>query len=412
MNVELTPINQLVPFEKNPKIHSEDQINRIVRSIREFGWANPILALKENKMVIAGHARLKAARKMNLSEVPVIFLDMPYEKAIAYVMADNKLADMAEWDNKLLLPLLEEVKLAGLDVELTGFTAADISLMSKKEVQEDDFDAQAAADAIKEPITKPGDIWILKNHRLMCGDSTKKEDVEKLMDGKKANICFTSPPYNATENSLGGNKNMVKSKYLNSNDKITQGEWKELINNVLKNSCEFAEYSFFNIQSLASNKTALIEFVYDNRNHFVDTMIWYKGKGCPAMAKNVLNSRFEFIHIFSHEENPNRSIKTGNFHGTVSNVYEGTQQNNNEFSGIHAATFPIHLPAHFVSTFCQMNMIVVDWFGGCGTTLIACEQLDRICFSMELDPIYTDVCVQRWEKFTGQKAHKLEATIK
>lgn len=410
MQVQNVSVDILKPFEKNPKIHTDEQIDKIIRSIKEFGWANPILALKENNMVIAGHARLKAAKKMNLSEVPVIFLDMPYEKAIAYVVADNRLAEIAEWDNTILLPLLDEIKLAGVDVELTGFTAQDISLMNKQEVQEDDFDAQAAADAIKEPVTKPGDIWILGRHRLMCGDSTKREDVERLMGGKKANISFTSPPYNATENTLGGNKNMVKSKYLNSKDKMRSDEWKILIDNVLKNSYDYAEYTFFNIQSLASNKIALLEFVYDNRVHFVDTMIWYKGKGRPAMAKNVLNSRFEYIYIFSHEENPNRSIKTGNFHGTVSNVYEGNQQNNNEFSAIHAATFPIHLPAYFAETFCQMNMIVVDWFGGVGTTLIACEQLDRICYICEIDPIYCDVIVQRWEKFTGQKAHKLEAT--
>ncbi len=134
MKVETVNIDELKPFEKNPKTHSKEQIDKIVRSIKEFGWANPILALKENRMVIAGHARLKAARQMNLSEVPVIFLDMPYEKAIAYVVADNRLAEIAEWDNTLLLPLLDEIKLAGVDVELTGFTVADICMFKAQNV--------------------------------------------------------------------------------------------------------------------------------------------------------------------------------------------------------------------------------------------------------------------------------------
>lgn len=129
MQVQNVSVDLLKPFEKNPKMHTEEQIDKIIRSIKEFGWANPILALKENNMVIAGHARLKAAKKMNLSEVPVIFLDMPYEKAIAYVVADNRLAEIAEWDNRMLLPLLDEIKLSGVDVELTGF---DIEFMEKK----------------------------------------------------------------------------------------------------------------------------------------------------------------------------------------------------------------------------------------------------------------------------------------
>lgn len=168
-----------------------------------------------------------------------------------------------------------------------------------------------------------------------------------------------------------------------------------------------SRYAFINIQQLSGNKIQYIEFLNKFKNHFVDEIIWIKGKGQPAMQKNVMNSRFEHILIFAPNDNPTRTINTASFHGTVPNYYEGLGNSKNEFSAIHAATFPIHLPQHIIQTFTQTNNIVLDCFLGTGTTLIACEQTNRRCYGMELDPSYIDVIIERWENFTGKKAQKL-----
>jgi len=405
MKVENINIDILKPFEKNPKSHPAEQIDRIVRSIQEFGWANPILALKENNMVIAGHARLKAARKMNLSEVPVIVLDMPYEKAIAYVVADNRLAELAEWDNTMLLPLLDEIKLAGIDVELTGFTAADISLMNKHEVQEDDFDAGAAADAIKEPITKLGDIWILGRHRLMCGDSTKREDVEKLLHTTKPFIMVTDPPYGVEYDpkwrlNSGLNKiwqKRAEGKVLNDDILDWTESYKLFPGHVayVWHAGRFAGNTINNLHEAGFEIRTQIIWVKKNlvigrgHYHFQHEPCWYavrKGNSAKWCGDRKQSTIWEIQ----------------NMHRTQGNVDDGKT--------IHSTQKPIECMARPIRNHGLKDDLVYDPFGGSGTTIMACEQLDRICYMCEIDPIYCDVIVQRFEKFTGQKAHKQEVS--
>lgn len=392
MKIELINIDELNPFERNPKKHPEEQIKRIIRSIQEFGWTNPVLALKENKIVIAGHARLKAARQMNLREVPVIFLDMPYEKAISYVVTDNRLAEIAEWDNQILLPLLDDIKLSGIDVELTGFTDADISLMSKKEVKEDDFDAGKAAADIKEPVTKPGDVWLLGRHRLMCGDSTKREDVEKMMDGKKADMLFTDPPYGVDY--VGKTKDKLKIK----NDKDSN-KFDDFLISAFAVMYEHLKEtgSFYVCCPAGNNHLKFILALEKNNLQIRQGLVWNK----QQMVLGHSDYHYSHEPILYGWKGKGHYFINDRTQTSVWSIPKPTSSHE------HPTMKPIELSAKAILNSSVIGWLILDLYGGSGSTLIACEQLDRICYMMELDPIYCDVIIQRWEKFTGQKAKKV-----
>ena len=388
-NVQTIKIDQLKPFEKNPREHSDNQIKNIVKSITKFGFVNPILVNKKDNTIIAGHGRLLAAKQLNMTEVPVLMLDHLSQKQInELIVADNALTLQGGWD----LSLLSEV-LSGLD---------DLEYLELPTLDEETEETEVVEDEVPEKvetICKKGDIWQLGEHRLMCGDSTNADDVAKLMNGEKADIAFTSPPYNAgqTPSELTMKK---KSKYQNDEDNKSSDEYCNFLTSFTTNSLVAAQYSFVNIQSLTNNKISLIDYLFKMKDFYADTIIWDKIHGQPAMAENVLNSVFEYVHVFSTKAN--RAIGTKSFRGTIDNIVHISKQNNNEYSKIHNATFPIDFAAFFIKNFA--NNSVVDLFGGVGTTLIACEQLNRKCFMMELDPHYCDVIIARWEKLTNKKA--------
>jgi DNA modification methylase len=227
---------------------------------------------------------------------------------------------------------------------------------------------------------------------LLCGDSTDSDQVAKLMNGEKADIAFTSPPYNAgtTPTELKMNK---KSKYANNNDDKDEREYLNLLIDFTNNTLLFSEYSFVNIQSLAGNKTSLIDFLYQMKSFYADTIIWQKLNAQPAMAENVLNSQFEYIHIFSHKAN--RSIGTKKFRGTLSNILEISKQTNNEVKS-HNATFSVDFANYFVSNFSEKS--IIDLFLGTGTTMVAAHQLKRKCYGAELEPKYCQVIIDRMKK--------------
>ena len=246
---------------------------------------------------------------------------------------------------------------------------------------------------------------VQSQHRLLCGDSTKSEDISRLMDSQSASLCFTSPPYNVGDNSLGGNKNRVESKYLNDDDDKPLDEYRQFLEAFTVIALKTAQTVAINLQSLAGNKIAVIEWIYRFRNHLVDRMVWYKGGGQPAMAANVMNSRFEDVWILSPEENPKRCIPTGRFHSTVPNVYEGRgASGENVAEAIHAAVMPMHFALHILTTMDGTAGIVYEPFAGSGTTIIASEKLGRRCFAIEIDPIYCDTIINRYEQFTGKRA--------
>ena len=388
------PIGEIRPYEKNPR-KNENAVKYVKESIRQFGFKVPIV-IDSNRVIVCGHTRLLAAKSLGLTEVPCIMADdLTDDQIKAFRLADNKVGEFAEWDMDMLGDELDAIADA-CDIDMGDF-GFDLSDDEETEIVEDEVPEEV------EPVCKNGDVWMLGEHRLMCGDSTSSDDVSKLMNGEIADIAFTSPPYNAgqtpTEVKMG-----KRTKYNGNEDDKDEANYTEFLCKYLENTLNHSKYSFMNIQSLSNNKKSIIDLMYKFKNQFSDTIIWDKTSSQPAMANNVLNSEFEYIHIFGG--NASRAIGTIPFRGTISNILHLALQRKNEFSKIHNATFSVEFAAYFVKNFAKES--VLDLFGGTGTTLISCEQLGRKCRMMELDPHYCDVIIARWEKFTGQKAVKLE----
>lgn len=391
--IELLPISEILPYAKNPR-KNEKSVKFVKESIRQFGFKVPII-IDSKREIVCGHTRLLAAKSLGLSEIPCIVADdLTDEQIKAFRLADNKVGEFSDWDLDLLTNELSEI--AEIDMGDFGFDLSE----EEKEVVKDDVSDEVSDEA--DAICNKGDIWQLCEHRLLCGDSTSSDDVSKLMNGEIADIAFTSPPYNAgqtpTEVKMG-----KRTKYNGNEDDKDEDNYTEFLCKYLENTLNNSKYSFMNIQSLSNNKKSIIDLMYKFRNQFCDTIIWDKTGSQPAMANNVLNSEFEYIHIFGG--NASRAIGTIPFRGTISNILHLAAQRKNEFSKIHNATFSVDFAAYFVKNFAKES--VLDLFGGTGTTLIACEQLGRKCFMMELEPHYCDVIIARWEKLTGKKAEKI-----
>jgi DNA modification methylase len=327
------------------------------------------------------------------------------------IIADNKLALNAGWDNDMLALEFEELEIEGFDLALTGFGEDERDALKPEQVTEGLTDEDAVPDVPVEPKTKLGDIYLLGNHRLMCGDSTNIDSVEKLINRQNIDFMFTSPPYNAGDSEkLSGNTHTTDNKYATYRDDKTQDDYLNFLCGFTNAWLWSTKCMVVNIQQLAGNKIAFIEYLNSYKNYLIDIAIWDKKHGAPQMAKNVMSNRFEYIVFLGQSENPSRAIPTANFQGTVQNVYDGQPNRNNEFSKVHAATFPVDFPEWAIENFTIKKSIVADAFGGTGTTLIACEKLGRSARLMELDPKYCDVIVKRWEDFTGKKAELINGS--
>lgn len=379
----------------NPREIQEDKFEDLKKSLKEFPEMmelRPIVVDKDN-IVLGGNMRLKALQQLGHNKIPDEWVkradELTDEQKREFIIKDNQ--PYGKWDFDKLANEWEVDDLIDW-----GFSEEELQI--EQEIEEDEV---PEVDEESEPKAKLGDIYQLGDHRLVCGDATKEKDVKKLMDGNKADIGFTSPPYNAgqtpTEVKMGKD-----SKYLNDNDDKEDGEYFDLLIKSTDISNKYTEYNFVNLQMLSGNKIPLLDFIYYYKNKLADIIIWNKLTTQPAMAENVLNSQFEFVIVLS--DKGNRHIGTKRFRGTLSNVVDISKQTKNKIKE-HNATFPVEFAGHFVKNFSTDS--VLDLFGGSGSTLIACEQTDRKCYMMELDPKYIDVIIKRWEDFTGNKAKKL-----
>ena len=397
---KLSETAHLIPYANNSRTHSEEQVKQIASSMKEFGFTSPVL-IDEDGGIIAGHGRVMAAELLELKEVPSIVLaGLTEAQKKAYIIADNQLPLNADWNLDLLKLEIQNLNELDFNIDLLGFDDDFLDGLLELEPEDGLTDEDAVPEAPENPVSVLGDIWQLGNHRLMCGDSTSIDDVERLFDGQKADITFTSPPYN-----VGATPNGNDKKYLNDNDNKSLGEFRTFLNEYTINALLVSDYVFSNIQSLAGNKISLIEHLYDMREKFADTMIWDKKTAEPAMARKVLNSRFEYIHIFSNDAK--RVVGSRDFRGTLSNIVEINSKQDKKFSKIHKATFPMEFADHFISNFSESS--VYEPFCGTGTVLICCEKNNRNCFAIELDPRYVDVIIKRWEEFTGKQAIHVES---
>lgn len=402
MQIKKAPVKDLVSPEWNPRQITTEELEKLKTSLEEFGYIEPIIVNDVNNHVVGGNQRLRALIALGYDEVDCVYVhieDINKEKACNVAL--NKIS--GDWDEDKLRVVLEDIELSPIDIKLTGFDELELTELEVKEpitVHEDDFIIEDEEDM--EVNVMEGDLFKLGNHFLLCGDSTVEANVKKLMQGAKADISFTSPPYNA---GFGANltKDNGRSKYLNDDDNKSADEYLEFLNSYLSNVSKYAQYNFCNIQYLSNNKEPLINFIHDNLQSLADIIIWDKGHSQPAAAENVLNSEYEFVLCFS--EKGNRAIGTNQFHGTLKNIVHISNVRTKEYSDIHNATFPMEFAEHFVKNFSTYS--VLDVFGGTGTTMIVCEQLHKQCYMMELDPYYCQVIINRWEEYTGRKAEKL-----
>ena len=382
---------------RNPRKISKKNLEKLKKSVQD---AHEMLRLRElivfphdgGYVLIAGNQRLEAAKAVGMTSLPCKVLpeDTDPAKLREYAIKDNLPFGEDDWE-----VIASDWDTA--ELEDWGMSVPE-KWKNEAKAKEDGFDP----DSVKETVCKKGDIWQLGEHRLMCGDSTDAGNVALLMDGQRADIAFTSPPYNAattpTEIKMG-----KKTKYNGNSDNKSENEYTDFLSAYLQNSINSSAYSFMNVQSLSNNKKSLIDIMYRFRDVYADTIIWDKQRSQPAMANNVLNSEFEYVHIFGG--NSTRAIGTIPFRGTLSNMLHISAQSKNEFADTHNATFSVEFASFFITNFAKSS--VLDLFGGTGTTLIAAEQLGRKCYMMELDPHYCDVIIARWEKLTGKKATRI-----
>jgi DNA modification methylase len=393
-------VTELIPYVKNSRTHSDEQVAQIAASIKEFGWTNPILVDGSNG-IIAGHGRLMAARKLGYTEVPTIELaDLTETQKKAYIIADNRLALNAGWDNEMLTIELNDLLADGFALEILGFDPKELDALLEPEVVEGLTDEDAVPDIPEEPKTKLGDIYQLGNHRLMCGDSTSIDAVDKLMP-ETANMIFTDPPYLMD---FTGGIHADGSKSFNSkhggikNDKMSEedgNDFLDAINSVITSKVDGAFYITF--YRLGINKY----FASMDRTGLKcrSLVIWDKGN--HTLSNSDYMSMYEPMFY--------GWVNNHKFYGGKNGIdiwrIKRTAKND-----LHPTMKPVELVEKAVLDGSAINGIVLDLFGGSGSTMIACEKQNRHARLMELDPKYCDVIVKRWEDFTGKKAVLLTET--
>ena len=374
----------LIPYARNSRTHDEAQVAQIAASIKEFGWTNPILLDGENG-IIAGHGRVMAAQKLGESKVPTIELShMTDIQKRAYIIADNKLALNAGWDNQLLALEFDDLKDAGYDLGLTGFSLDEINDLTPEVIEEGLTDEDAVPDVPDEPITKLGDIYKLGNHRLMCGDSTSIDAVEKLVNNSKIDLCYTDPPYGINEKGdrtarktgLAKNHNLKDFK----DDTIDYAiEAYQIVEGILQIPRQVWWGANYYCHSLPQSNNW---FVWDKR---VESKMTDTQSDCELAW---IKSKWASVRIFRH-------------------LWKGFNKDSERNQPrVHPTQKPVALAEWSFDYFKEVNT-VLDLFGGSGSTLIACEKTNRSCYMMEFEPHYCDVIVKRWEDFTGKKAELL-----
>lgn len=401
--IEDIPCADLHNDPANVRKHGDQNLAAIKASLVRFGQQKPIVVNQEG-VVVAGNGTLMAARALNWTTIKAIRTNLVGSEATAFAIADNRTAELAEWDESALHQQLAAIAID--DEELlaaTGFDEKELAKLAAAnapEVIEDEIPEPPT-----DPITQPGDLWLLGKHRLLCGDSTNAKDVKRLMDGETADICFTSPPYALGKSvALSGNTAMAGKQRVYDKHEDNPDEWAQLMDGWWDASVQAVAHAWIvNVQPLAGNKRDLMRWINARVDRLIDVITWDKGHAAPQMAPGVLASRYEWM-IGMGKKDASRAFPLSSWRGTLQSVYEAPPQRDNKYAVIHAATMPIHVPAWIMGTLCDRAKSVYEPFCGTGTTLIAAEQLGRTCYGMEISPAYCDVIVTRWETLTGQTA--------
>lgn len=387
MRIELVPIGSVRPYPHNPR-KNQGAIEKVAASLREFGWRQPIVVDPE-MVVIVGHTRLMAAQRLGMSEVPVHVADLPPEKVKAYRLADNRVGEEAEWDMDLLAQELGDLRLDEYDLSLTGFDEDEIAA-ALAEATQGLGDPDAVPETPEVPVSVPGDVWLLGPHRIMCGDSTSVDDVDRLMDDADADMVFTDPPYGIDYS--GGRTQVVATKTYGrlKNDDLEGASLGNLICNVF--SFIKPEADVYICVSPIMQKPFL-DYIVSRDRELDAVIVW--DKKVPGLGYMAYRRQCEFI-LF---------CKGGRFKKGDKSDFDLWQiGRDGGVTYVHGTQKPVAVPARAINNSSKAGDIVLDLFGGSGSTLIACEQTGRKARLMELDPKFADVIVKRWQTFTGKTA--------
>ena len=384
--MQLVPVEKLIPYINNARTHSPEQLTKLRSSLREFGFINPVIIDREFN-IIAGHGRVLAAKEEHIAEVPCVFVDYLSEaQKKAYILADNRMALDAGWDEELLRIEIEALQGADFDVSLTGFgedEIADLFAGDEKSAKDDDFDLTAALE--KASFVECGDIWTVGRHRLMCGDATSTADVAALMDGKKANLIVTDPPYGVSFKSSDG--------LTIQNDSMKGEEFYTFLLTAFQCMAEHLEsggsaYVFHADTEGLNFRKAFIDAGF----HLAGVCIWVKNS--LVLGRSDYQWQHEPV-LFGWKKGGKHAWYSDRRQTTIWS-YDKPKRNKN-----HPTSKPLDLLGYPICNSSQENAIVLDTFGGSGSTLMACEQLNRICCMMELDEKYASVILRRYVEDTG-----------
>ncbi len=381
MKIETADINTIKPYENNPRKLKDSAIDKVAMSLKEYGFRQPIVVDKD-RIIVVGHTRYRASKKLGFKEVPITIADnLTPEQINAYRIADNRTAEESEWDSELLKMEIKDLEAKDFKLDLLGFNEDQLNDMLFEEKQ-GLTDEDEVPEAPEEPISKLGDIWILGNHRLMCGDSVDYEDVHKLMNNKIADLVNTDPPYGVNYQSNMRTKS-EKFDVIKNDDKILD---------ITPMIDKFSKGWIF-----IWTTWKVIDKWLDNTKSFgfpTNMVVWHKGGGGIGDLKKTFSTDYEMALVF------NRGAELcGKRIGSVWKL-----QKDKAIKYKHPTQKPVELSVEAIDKTTNPKSIVMDLFLGSGSSLIACEKMDRICYGMELDPKYCDVIIKRWENFTGKKA--------
>ena len=410
MNIEQWPIAKIKPYANNPR-KNDSAVDKVAMSLKEYGWQQPIV-VDGKGVIIVGHTRWKAAKKLNMDTCPVLVAEgLSTAQVKAYRIADNKTNEFAAWDDELLKLEIDELVDLDFDIELTGFDPSDFDL---GEPNGGLTDEDAVPEPPEKPVTKLGDLWVLGSHRLLCGDSTDIEQVSRLMDGQKADMVFTDPPY------------WVGFEYENEHDKIGILEHIDKASAIITRMCKgkiiinTGNISSIGKAELITGKkqpALLIDWWINamNKNNFLlrHIRIWAKNGGViPSRKNDKIDMHWEYIALFTDEAGDAGFIctfrgagnKDGQNTGTptwaVRGIWNDIQGKAREAG--HFASFPVELVLRHIFMYTDKGDLLFEPYCGAGTVIIAAEKTNRICYGMEIDPHYCDVILKRWSEYTGK----------
>ena len=388
LTYEKKKVSELIPYARNSRTHSDEQVAQIAASIKEFGFMTPVIINKDNT-IIAGHGRILAARKLGLEVVPCLMAEHLSEAQIkAYIIADNKIAENSGWDNEMLKVEIDDLKNMAFDIDILGFDEKELNNLFdiKVEATEDDFDVE---EELKKPVvSQAGDIWELGKHRVICGDSTFEGTYKKLLGDKKANLVCTDPPYLVKLESASGKI---------ANDDLNDADGLKFLMSAFGNFNQFMANDASIYVFYATMKARVFYDAFEDSGFKVGAGLIWKKPRAPFMRTDW---KFNMEPLIFGWKKTGKHMWYGDQKQKAVFEFEGIKNSKEDGFG-HPSSKPVPLIAYLIGLSTQTNGVVLDGFLGSASTLIACEQLERVCYGIELEPKFVDVAVNRYKKFKG-----------